>query len=150
MIRELNRNDTSAILKHAPNFWAEIKGDNLLGKLSLAGFSNFLNNGFAKDSIIGWCYCKDAEILSGLLFQKEYAFFTDENILAEVFWWASPTIRSTTISYRLIKCAEQYAAQNDIDKIRMSCMLFPQPERLTRFYTKIGYHPIQQDFVKKI
>ena len=150
MIRELNKNDTSAILKHAPNFWAEIQGDNLLGKLSLAGFSNFLCNSFAKESIIGWGYYNSAEILSGILFQKEYTFFTNENILAEVFWWADPSIRSTTVSYKLIKCAEQYAAQNDIDKIRMSCMLFPQPERLARFYKKIGYHPIQQDFVKKI
>lgn len=150
MIRELNKNDISAILKRAPNFWAEIHGESLLGKLSLAGFSNFLNNGFAKDSIVGWCYCKENEILSGLLFQKEYAFFTNEQILGEVFWWADPTIRSTTISYKLIKRAEQYATQNGIDKIRMSCMLFPQPERLARFYSKIGYHPIQQDFIKKI
>lgn len=78
MIRELKKNDISAILKRAPSFWAEINGESLLGKLSLAGFSNFLNNGFAKDSIVGWCYCKENEILSGLLFQKEYAFFTSQ------------------------------------------------------------------------
>jgi hypothetical protein len=39
---------------------------------------------------------------------------------------------------------------NQIDYVMMACMENPRPERLTQFYKKIGYSPVQTQFYKKI
>lgn len=150
MIRRIVHSDTPQILKNAPSFWREIDGDSLLGTLSLAGFSNFLKKGFANDSIVGWCAEKEKEFVAAVLFQKEYAFFTDKSVLTEVFWWAREDVRSTTLSYRCICAAEEYAKNNGIDTLQMSCMMHPRPDRLAKFYQRIGYKPVQTDFLKNV
>jgi tRNA(Met) C34 N-acetyltransferase TmcA len=62
----------------------------------------------------------------------------------------SPEKRKTTYSFKLIKKAEEYAKLNQIDYVMMACMENPRPERLTQFYKRIGYLPVQTQFYKKI
>lgn len=150
MIRELQESDIKDILFRAPEFWVEIEGKNLLGELCLAGFSNFLRNGFRKKEIIGWCAEKDGRIISAILFRHEFAFFTGKTILSEIFWWSDPSFRNSSVSYRLIKAAEAFAVKEKIDSIMMACMEYPRPERLSSFYQKIGYQRVQLNFCKNL
>jgi hypothetical protein len=150
MIREITEKDTSIILKKAKFFWEEIKGNDLLGDLSLAGFSNFLKISFARDSIVGWIYEENNIQYGAILFQKDFVFLANKTCLSELFWYMSPEKRHTTASYKLIKEAEKYAKNNNIELIMMACMQNPRPERLTEFYNKIGYKGAQYQFFKKI
>lgn len=150
MIRKIQERDIALILEKAPLFWSEIKGENLLGELSLAGFRFFLQNSFRKGSIVGWIYEKDGFPCGGILFEQSYHFFIDKKCLSEIFWWMSPEHRNTTYSYKLIKEAEKFARRNQIDFVMMACMENPRPERLGEFYKKIGYHSVQHQYFKKI
>ncbi len=150
MIREITEKDTSIILKKAKFFWDEIRGNDLLGDLSLAGFSNFLKVSFAKQSIVGWIYEENSIEYGAILFQKDFIFLANKTCLSEVFWYMSPEKRHTIAAYKLLKEAEKYAKKNDIDLVMMACMQYPRPERLIEFYNKLGYQGTQYQFFKKI
>jgi len=150
MIREITEQDINALLKRASKFWSEINGNNLLGEFSLVGFSNFLKTSFKKESIIGWVYEKNQKIIGGILFKKDYLFLCNKNCLSEIFWWIDPEERNSIAAYKLIKHAENYAVKNDFDSILMACMEYPRPERLIKFYQKIGYKPLEHHFIKDI
>ncbi len=150
MIREITGKDTKIILKKASFFWDEIKGNDLLGDLSLAGFSNFLKASFAKQTIVGWIYEENNIEYGAILFQKDFIFFANKTCLSEIFWYMSPEKRNSIASYKLLKEAEKYAKKNDIDLVMMACMQHPRPERLIEFYEKIGYKSLEHHFIKHI
>lgn len=150
MISELTSADIGCILQNAPFFWKEINGDELMSPFNNKTFFNFLKNGFANDVLVGWKYVENDIFHGSILFSKDYVAMTNCTILNEIFWWMSPEKRNTTYSFKLIKKAEEYAKLNQIDYVMMACMENPRPERLTQFYKKIGYSPVQTQFYKKI
>lgn len=150
MIRSITSEDKKTILKYAPLFWEEIKGDELAGELNLASMSAFLDTYFRTDQLKGWLHEENNEICGGILFILTADIFTNKNMMKEVFWFIRPDKRKSPITYRLIKKAEDFAIQNDISIISMMHMEFPNPERLKDFYKKIGYFPVQYEYFKKI
>ena len=150
MISELTSADIGCILQNAPFFWKEINGDELMSPFNNKTFFNFLKNGFANDALVGWKYVENDIFHGSILFSKDYVAMTNCTILNEIFWWMSPEKRNTTYSFKLIKKAEEYAKLNQIDYVMMACMENPRPERLTQFYKRIGYSPVQTQFYKKI
>ncbi len=61
-----------------------------------------------------------------------------------------PESRKSVVSYRLVKKAEEFAKENDIQYVSMMHMAYPNPEKLKDFYIKMGYHMVQTEYFKKI
>lgn len=150
MIREARIEDTSVIVKNSALFWQEIKGEYLLDRFDSTGFSNYLKMAFSKETVVGWIYEENQQVCGGLLMQKDFMFLTGKNVLTEIGWWIAPNKRNSLVAYKLIKEAEKFAKKNNFDFVMMGCMEFPRPERLTKFYEKIGYKQTQIQFFKKI
>lgn len=150
MIRNITKKDKQYILKYAPDFWSEIQGEKLIGKLCIQNFSNFLDINFNSDKLIGWVYEDNNEFCGAILFFVNTDIFTSQNILKEIFWYIKPEKRKSAISYRLIKKAEEFGSQNEIQYISMMHMAYPNPEKLKNFYLKIGYHEVQSEYFKKL
>jgi len=149
-MRRITSKDKHIILKYAPIFWSEIKGEQLAGELNLQSISNFLDSCFMKDALVGWIYEKDNEIHGGILFVLTPEIFTNKTILKELFWFVDPNKRNSWVAYKLIKEAEKFAKENDIHIISMMHMKYPNPENLKKFYEKIGYNFVQAEYLKKI
>jgi len=150
MIRQARTEDISVIVKNSALFWQEIRGEYLLDRFDPAGFSNYLKNAFAKEMVVGWIYEENKQVCGGLLMQKDFMFLTGKNILSEIGWWILPEKRNSLAAYKLIKEAEKFAKNNSFDFVMMGCMEFPRPDRLTKFYEKLGYKQTQIQFFKKI
>jgi len=150
MIRAITAKDKTTILKYAPLFWEEIKGEELAGKLSLESFANFLEVSFRNETLVGWFYEENKKIQGGILFSIVSDIFTNKLLLKEIFWFVLPDQRNSWTAYKLIKQAEKFAIENNIDSIFMAHMANPNPEKLSKFYKKIGYNFIQAEYAKKI
>lgn len=149
-MRRITSKDKPTILKYAPIFWKEIKGEELAGELDLNNISNFLDSCFLKDVLIGWIYEKDNEIHGGILFILTPELFTNKTILKELFWFVAPEKRNSWVAYKLIKEAEKFAKENGVHIVSMNHMRYPNPENLKHFYEKIGYNMTQVEYFKKI
>jgi hypothetical protein len=150
MIRAITSKDKTTILKYTPLFWEEIKGEELAGKLSLESFANFLEVSFRNETLVGWFYEENKKIQGGILFSIVSDVFTNKLLLKEIFWFVLPDQRNSWTAYKLIKQAEKFAIENNIDSIFMAHMANPNPEKLSKFYKKIGYNFIQAEYAKKI
>jgi len=150
MIRQITAKDKTTILKYAPLFWEEINGEELAGKLSLESFANFLEVSFRNETLVGWFYEENKKIQGGILFSIVSDIFTNKLLLKEIFWFVLPDQRNSWTAYKLIKQAEKFAIENNIDSIFMAHMANPNPEKLSKFYKKIGYNFIQAEYAKKI
>jgi GNAT superfamily N-acetyltransferase len=150
MIRAITSKDKTTILKYTPLFWEEIKGEELAGKLSLESFANFLEVSFRNETLVGWFYEENKKIQGGILFSIVSDIFTNKLLLKEIFWFVLPDQRNSWTAYKLIKQAEKFAIENNIDSIFMAHMANPNPEKLSKFYKKIGYNFIQAEYAKKI
>lgn len=150
MLRPISIKDKHILLKYAPLFWEEIKGNELAGKLSLQSFSNFIEIGFKNENLVGWFSDDNNKIEGGILFSIVSDIFTNKILLKEIFWFVLPEKRNSWVAYKLIKEAEKFATENNIDSIFMAHMANPNPEKLSMFYKKIGYNFIQAEYLKKI
>lgn len=150
MLRPISIKDKHILLKYAPLFWEEIKGNELAGKLSLQSFSNFIEIGFKNENLVGWFSEDNNKIEGGILFSIVSDIFTNKILLKEIFWFVLPEKRNSWVAYKLIKEAEKFATENNIDSIFMAHMANPNPEKLSMFYKKIGYNFIQAEYLKKI
>ena len=150
MIRAITTKDKITILKYTPLFWEEIKGEELAGKLCLESFANFLEVSFRNETLVGWFYEENKKIQGGILFSIVSDIFTNKLLLKEIFWFVLPDQRNSWTAYKLIKQAEKFAIENNIDSIFMAHMANPNPEKLSKFYKKIGYNFIQAEYAKKI
>lgn len=148
-MRRITSKDKQIILKYAPIFWSEIKGEELAGELNLQSLSNFLDCCFDKDILVGWIHEKDGEIHGGILFILTKEIFTNKTMLKELFWFVDPDKRNSWVAYKLIKEAEKFAQENNIQIISMMHMKHPNPEKLQNFYEKIGYNLVQVEYFKK-
>lgn len=150
MLRPISIKDKHILLKYAPLFWEEIKGNELAGKLSLESFSNFIEIGFKNENLVGWFSDDNNKIEGGILFSIVSDIFTNKILLKEIFWFVLPEKRNSWVAYKLIKEAEKFATENNIDSIFMAHMANPNPEKLSMFYKKIGYNFVQAEYLKKI
>lgn len=150
MLRPISIKDKHILLKYAPLFWEEIKGNELAGKLSLESFSNFIEIGFKNENLVGWFSEDNNKIEGGILFSIVSDIFTNKILLKEIFWFVLPEKRNSWVAYKLIKEAEKFATENNIDSIFMAHMANPNPEKLSIFYKKIGYNFVQAEYLKKI
>ena len=150
MIRAITAKDKITILKYTPLFWEEIKGEELAGKLCLESFANFLEVSFRNETLVGWFYEENKKVQGGILFSIVSDIFTNKLLLKEIFWFVLPDQRNSWTAYKLIKQAEKFAIENNIDSIFMAHMANPNPEKLSKFYKKIGYNFIQAEYAKKI
>jgi len=150
MLRPISIKDKHILLKYAPLFWEEIKGNELAGKLSLESFSNFIEIGFKNENLVGWFSEDNNKIEGGILFSIVSDIFTNKILLKEIFWFVLPEKRNSWVAYKLIKEAEKFATENNIDSIFMAHMANPNPEKLSMFYKKIGYNFVQAEYLKKI
>jgi len=150
MIRSITAKDKTTILKYAPLFWEEMKGKELAGDLNLLSLSYFLDSCFKSDCLVGWIHEENNEACGAILFILTTDIFTNKSILKEVFWFIIPEKRKSPITYRLIKKAEEYAKENEIQLISMMHMAHPNPDRLKDFYLKIDYTFVQSEYFKKI
>lgn len=150
MIRRISIKDKPVFLKYAPLFWQEIKGDELAGKLSLESFSNFLEINLRNETLVGWFYEENNKVEGGILFSIVSDIFTNKILLKEIFWFVLPDKRNSWTAYKLIKEAEKFATENNIDSIFMAHMANPNPKKLSMFYKKIGYNFVQAEYIKKI
>lgn len=150
MLRPISIKDKHILLKYAPLFWEEIKGNELAGKLSLQSFSNFIEIGFKNENLVGWFSEDNSKIEGGILFSIVSDIFTNKILLKEIFWFVLPEKRNSWVAYKLIKEAEKFATENNIDSIFMAHMANPNPEKLSMFYKKIGYNFVQAEYLKKI
>lgn len=150
MIRPVTEKDKNTIIKYAPLFWQEIKGQELAGDLKIASLSFFLDTCFKSKTLVGWIHEENGEACGAILFVLTSDIFTNKSILKEVFWFMIPEKRKSAITYRLIKKAEEYAKENEIELISMMHMAHPNPDRLKDFYQKINYTFVQSEYFKKI
>lgn len=154
MIRKITKKDHQNVIgiinQNIKYFWQEIKGDELIGKIDPPSYLNYLIKNFQDDKLVGWIYEENKEIKGMCLFYITYEIFTNIYILKELFWYMKPESRKSITSYRLVKKAEEFAKENDIQYVSMMHMAYPNPEKLKDFYIKMGYHMVQTEYFKKI
>ena len=72
----------------------------------------------------------------------------DELVMHETFWFVSPDSRGSGI--RLFKEAEKLAKTLGVKRMIMAHVLNAHADKLARFYPKMGFSPIEVNYLKQI
>lgn len=65
----------------------------------------------------------------------------------ELAWWVEPSHRHGTLGPRLLRSAERWCVQNDLNMLKM---VAPHGSRVGAIYEHRGYRPIETAYVKKL
>jgi len=100
---------------------------------------------------VGLVVEKDGEI-AGCIGGAVAPSFTDYNqrIFIESIWYVKPEYRGLAEGVKLLRMVEDYCRKIGITKICMKAMECSTIERLSSFYRKCGYKPLERDFIKEL
>jgi hypothetical protein len=77
--------------------------------------------------------------------------FSHSTIASDVLWWVEPKFRGTKGSFLLLECFE-YWAENiaGAEIIQMVALEDDSIEKISKFYKRRGYTPVERGFIKHI
>jgi GNAT superfamily N-acetyltransferase len=70
--------------------------------------------------------------------------YSGEPVMSEMFWYVEPEHRGAGV--RLLRAAEDWAREHGI---RDSIMISPSP-KVSAFYQRLGYEPLEEQFIKRL
>ena len=70
--------------------------------------------------------------------------YTGAPVMSEMFWYVEPDARGT--GHRLLEAAEEWARGQGIEH---SVMISPS-EKVSRYYERIGYAPLESQYIKRL
>ena len=83
-----------------------------------------------------------------------YITFPDINsnqlVGTEMFWFVEPASRNTSLGGRLIKEYEKRATDKGCKRLYITHLKDSMPERLKKFYIKLGYFEVETHYGKEI
>lgn len=74
--------------------------------------------------------------------------FSSKMMAVECFWYVLPEHRGDGI--RLLKAFEEWAVKAGAELLAMIHLLSLQPEKLGSLYRRMGYHPVEVNYLKEI
>lgn len=105
---------------------------------------NLLENGIFKvavnGSVIG---CAGA-----LVFPQWWN--ASEIVAQELFWFVDKDHRGTSAGIRLLKALEKSAKEKGAKKLMMICLHDLDGEKVAKMYSKLGYVPQEQTYIRKL
>ena len=82
-------------------------------------------------------------MLAGLVFPH---YLTGIVTASETAWWVEPTARGTTTGRDLLRAFEAWAREHGATRLELGS----RDARLDRFYTRLGYAPVERVFAKEL
>lgn len=73
---------------------------------------------------------------------------SNKKVYQEFIWYVDKDHRSH--GAKLLIHLENWCAENDIDQIVMAFMHNSQPDRLMKFYERMGYRPMETHLIKEV
>lgn len=78
-------------------------------------------------------------------------FFNKGGVNAqELFWWVDEAHRGSGIGAAMLVALEQWAESVGAKSLMMLSLASLDPESVARMYTKAGYRPAEQTFIKRL
>lgn len=147
MIRELTFAELTLCLRIAPLFFIE---GLLPGKFNEDVFIQTweklysinigkIHGAFNGDNLCG--------AIGGIIFPDPN---TGEIIATEMFWYVAADFRKGTQGLRLLNCFENWAIKEGAKRIIMVHLNNLQSDRLSVFYKRKGYSPIETHYIKEV
>lgn len=76
--------------------------------------------------------------------------FNGKLMAVEMFWFVIEEYRGSADGIRLLKAFEQWAVEQRAEMISMIHLLALQPEKLGKLYQRMGYHPVETNYIKHL
>lgn len=70
--------------------------------------------------------------------------YSGKPVMSEMFWYVEPESRGAGV--RLLRAVEGWAREKGIED---SIMISPSP-KVSAFYQRLGYEPLEEQFIKKL
>lgn len=145
MIRELTIDDLPDLEETAREFYAASRA---LGEFKLDRFCEmwrFLLTG--GDGVI-FAWDSDGEIVGVLGGIVHRDIYSESTIAEEFFWFIREAHRGGGVA--LYRRFEQWARDKGAAQIQMVHLLDVMPERVSRFYRRAGFEPIETRYAKRL
>jgi GNAT superfamily N-acetyltransferase len=145
VIRDVTIDDLKDFEETAREFYATSQ---FLGKFSLERFvemwTYLLTGG---DGVIFAEDC-DGEIVGAIGGIVHRDIYSEGLIAEEFFWFVKEAHRGRGL--RLYRRFEEWARGRGAGQIQMVHLLDVMPERVSRFYTRSGFHPVETRYAKEL
>lgn len=147
MIRELTSIELPLCLQLAPLFFIEglLPGE-FKNEVFIKTWENLysinigkIHGAFNEEQLYG--------AIGGIIFPDPN---TGDLIATEMFWYVMPEFRKGTVGLRLLNYFENWAIKEGAKRIIMVHLNSLQPDRLSMFYKKRGYSPIEIHYIKEV
>lgn len=148
MIRKITKQDVPNLISLGESFWNESEMKSL-GEYNPQAIHRSLFNGL-NHNLVGWVHEKQAKISKALICFISLNFWNEKKQLSELAWFSAKDSRGSLSSVKLIKTAEKFVRENEIDYFVMGRIKGPESYgKLGLFYQKLGFNELEQTFVKK-
>lgn len=95
--------------------------------------------------------CDTPPIVGVILgFVSPLAFNEHIKVAQEIGWYINPDARSNECGSQLLRSFEEWASQHNAVLVHMVTIVGPHRKRLSRFYKKSGYRPLEYAFIKEL
>lgn len=74
----------------------------------------------------------------------------NEIVAQELFWWVDEDHRGGSAALRLLTALEKTAKEHGASKLMMLCLDDLDGNKVARMYSRLGYAPQEQTFVRKL
>ncbi len=81
--------------------------------------------------------------IGGVIYPEAYS---DAQICQEFFWFVKPESRGGGV--RLYRKFEEWARTKGANEIRMGYLVDSMPEKVSTFYERLGFHPVEVNYTK--
>lgn len=145
LIRQARVEDLPRLSACAEEFYASSK---FLKTFDLDRFVAMWTALLGNETGVIFLLCEGEEIsgtIGGVAYPEAYS---SEVIAQEFFWYSLSTSRGAGV--RLYRAFEEWARARGCSQIRMGHLVDSMPEKVARFYERMGFVPIEVNFCKSL
>lgn len=115
------------------------------------GIINFLARALDNDDVFVWLAEQNGEVIGicGAMVYPLY-FNPEHTVVQELWWWLTPKARGGVAAKKLFRALEDWAAKKGASALFMIALDSQNGERVSQFYTRSGFEPMERIFVKEV
>jgi GNAT superfamily N-acetyltransferase len=144
MIREATVSDVYAMMSMGEEFVNQTQYRNVISFNEESAFDLALNMIKNPNALL---LVSERDEVDGMIGMMIYDHpLSGQRMSMEAFWWMRPEARSGLAGVRLLRKAEEWVRSKGVKWMHM----IAPDERVGKFYTRLGYEPVETHFYKRV
>jgi GNAT superfamily N-acetyltransferase len=115
------------------------------------GIVDFLARALDNEDVFVWLAEQNGEVI-GICGAMRYPLYFNpaHTVVQELWWWLTPKARGGSAAKKLFRALEDWTAEKGASALFMIALDSQNGERVSQFYTRSGFQPMERIFVKGV